>query len=304
MDIIDKKQQIPIFVHHEGNASYLKDCIKQAKKYNDRVILFGDRSNINMCQEWYDVSEFSSVLWQEFMIYYSNMSHYNDSYATQIIKRFFVFDDFMIKNNIKKCICLDSDVLVYINFSEISELDKYKAAFAIPKNQENMRIAASAGCSYWTQEALHEFLLYCIDIYKNQYGRLKEKWEYHQKNNMAGGVCEMNLLYWWWQQNQTYVLNWIKYSSEGVIDGHFGMSENYLENEYQMDKHEIGKRILVKDGLPYFFSVQHGPVKAWAIHFVGNKKMYMQYFRKHLRIAFWIPYLNKFKTILKHFLIQ
>lgn len=295
---------IPVFIHHEGNSSYVLDCVKQAEKFNERVILFGDKSNVHMCHEWYDVSAFTSTLWEEFAKYHSNMSYYSDAYAIQIIKRFFVFDDFMIKNSIEECICLDSDVLVFVNFSELSEIKGYEAAFCIPQNQENMRMAANAGCSYWKQEALHEFLLFCIDIYKNQHYKLEEKWEYHHRNQQPGGVCEMNLLFWWYEQNSEFIWNWIKYNVSGVVDCSFEISENFLENEYYMDKYKSGKRILVRNGLPYFDSIQYGPVRAWAIHFGGGSKMYMHYFRKHLKIAFWIPYIRSVKSIIKHFILD
>ncbi len=296
-------ENIPVFIHHEGNATYVEDCINQAEKFNERVILFGDKSNIDLSQEWYDVSTFTSVLWEEFAKYYRNMSYYNDAYAIQIIKRFFVFDDFMIKNGINECICLDSDVLVFVNFSKLTEIREYRAAFSIPQNQGNMRMAASAGCSYWTKDALHEFLLFCIDIYKNQHQRLEEKWEYHRRNQQPGGVCEMNLLYWWYEHNSESVWNWIKYNPQGVVDSNFALAENYLENEYYMDKHHIGKRILVRNGQPCFDSVQHGLVRAWAIHFGGGNKVFMHYFRQHLKIPFWITYVNKIKSKIKHFIL-
>ena len=86
--------------------------------YNERVILFGDKTNREMGSEWYDVSDFTSLLWEEFQQYYEHMSYYPTSYAIQIIKRFFIFYDFMVKNGIDECVIIDSDVLVFINFSE------------------------------------------------------------------------------------------------------------------------------------------------------------------------------------------
>lgn len=50
---LEVRKLIPVFVHHEGNASYVKDCIVQAQKYNERVILFGDKTNREMGSEWY-----------------------------------------------------------------------------------------------------------------------------------------------------------------------------------------------------------------------------------------------------------
>ncbi len=298
---MDVKYNIPVFIHHEGNASYLKDCIQQAKKFNKEVVLFGDINNKEMSPVWYDVSGFDSALWREFLKYYSNMSYYPESYAMQIIKRFFVFDDFMDKNNLNECINIDSDVLVFLDFSKLQKLRGYKAALCVPKEQGNMRIAASAGCAYWKKEALHNFCIFCIDVYKNQHFKLEEKWNWHKEHQQDGGVCEMNLLYWWWLKNMDHVWNWIQYNKEGVVDSNYNFSENFLENEYYKDKYNVGKRILIYDKIPYFCSIENGPVKAWAIHFGGGSKIYMHYFRKHLKIAFWIPYVNNVRSKIKKY---
>lgn len=295
---------IPIFVHHEGNAPYVKDCIIQAQKYNERVILFGDKTNKEISSEWYDASGFTSALWEEFRKYYEHMSYYPASYAIQIIKRFFVFYDFMVKNDIEECVTIDSDVLVFINFSEIPEIRNYKASFTIPKDQGNMRVAAGAGCAYWQKETLYSFLLFSIDIYKNQRDRLKEKWQYHIDNRQDGGVCEMNYLYWWYLENASNVWNWCQYNKEGVVDSNFNLSENFLKDEYYMDKHNIGKAIIVKNHKPYFSSKNHGLVPAWAIHFGGGSKIYMHYFRIHLKIAFWEPHVRRIKSKVKHFFLK
>ncbi|MCI8773058.1 MAG: hypothetical protein HFI50_03860 [Lachnospiraceae bacterium] len=300
---LEVRKLIPVFVHHEGNASYVKDCIVQAQKYNERVILFGDKTNREMGSEWYDVSDFTSLLWEEFQQYYEHMSYYPTSYAIQIIKRFFIFYDFMVKNGIDECVIIDSDVLVFINFSEIPEIRNYKAAFTIPKDQGNMRIAAGAGVSYWKRETLYSFLLFSIDLYKNQRNRLEEKWQYHIDNHQDGGVCEMNYLYWWYMDNADDVWNWCQYSKEGVVDSNFNLSENFFKDEYYMDKHNVGKVIIAKNHRPYFSSVKHGLVPAWAIHFGGGSKVYMHYFRTHLKIAFWVPYVRRVKSKIKHLFV-
>lgn len=286
---------IPIFVHHEGAQQYLRDCIMQAKKYNKRVILFGDKSNKEMCEEWQDVSSFNTPLWEEFKKYYRHLSSNTSKFEMLCFKRFFIFDDFMLKNNIEECISLDSDVLVFTNFSKIPILRVYNAAFAVYEGEN----AAWGGHGYWKEKVLHDFLTYCIEIYKNCRDKLDSYWKRIQKTHLPGGISDMTLLWWWYEENKKNVWLWTKYKKwGGVVDGNFCESINYLEEEYRLDKFKVGKKIVIRKGKPYFISIEHGLVRAWSIHFQGERKIYMHYFRKHLKIAFWIPYINLIKSYL------
>lgn len=295
-------RSIPIFIHHEGNSQYLKEVINQAEEYNECVILFGDKSNAYMTEKWVDVTNFHSNLWDEFMSVYENMSFYSYDYAVQIFKRFFVFYDYIEESNLDGFICLDSDVLVFVNFSTLELIKKYKTALCVPYDQSNMRIAAGAGCSYWTKESLKSFIDFCIYTYKHDRGWLLEKYQYHIDNNMPGGVCEMNLLYKWYIQHEDETWNWIKYNASGVVDQNFGLSENYLQNEYEMDKYNVGKVIKYVSNQPYFIHQDGHLVPVWAIHFGGGSKMYIRSFRRFKKIIYIIPYILEIKKIMNRLL--
>ena len=59
---------IPVIVHHETgekpqtggkkNQEYLRYCIAQAKKYNEKVVLLGDQYNKDWCDDWHDANDF------------------------------------------------------------------------------------------------------------------------------------------------------------------------------------------------------------------------------------------------------
>ena len=290
---------IPIFIHHEGKAHYLQEVIWQTEKYNEQVILFGDKSNSNMTSNWVDVTHFHSNLWDEFMEYFENMSFYPYDYSVQIFKRFFIFYDYLETNNLEKFVCLDSDVLVYVNFSMMSRLNEYKVALCVPQDQSNLRIAAGAGCSYWTKEALRSFIFFCIDNYRDNRGWLEEKYAFHVKNHLPGGVCEMNLLYMWYLDHVEETWNWIEYNATGVIDQNFGLSENYIQNEYKMDRYGVGKAIRFVGKQPYFILQDGRFVPALAIHFGGGSKMYIRSFRRFKKIFFTVPYVLEVKKCIK-----
>ena len=62
---------IPVIVHHETgekpqtggkkNQEYLRYCIAQAKKYNEKVVLLGDQYNKDWCDDWHDSTVFSKT---------------------------------------------------------------------------------------------------------------------------------------------------------------------------------------------------------------------------------------------------
>ena len=205
----------------------------------------------------------------------------------------------MERNGIEECICLDSDVLVYADLSKAIAAKKCSAAFHVPGNVTAWTplgyMSAWAGCAYWRKALLRDFVLYCVDIYKNHQDRLNDAWKIFRTKHLDGGICDMTLFTWWYaERGQTEnVWIWTKYSKRGVADVNFSVPDNYLEHEYRMDCFGAGKRIIVKKGRPYFVSKEHGPVRVLFIHFQGGKKIYMNYFRRHGKIAFWLPYMKK-----------
>lgn len=197
---------IPVLIHHEldekpqtggkRNQGYVKDCIIQAKQYYQNVILFGSKGNQSFCEQWCDVSDFNSKKWQEFLAVFENMSTYPDEWARGIFKRFFVFLEYLKETGERECIVLDSDVLIYQDYSELFDFSDIDAAMELPSNQKmemlpynnDYRWVACAGVSYFKTEALEDFLDFCIETYKNNKGLLNEKWEIHRKYGLPGGV--------------------------------------------------------------------------------------------------------------------
>lgn len=97
---------IPVFIHHEldqknqtggKGQQYVRNCIEQVKKYNEKVVLFGDLSNKDWCDEWKMVSNFKYERQECFLEAFENYSDYPDARAKGIFKCFFVFEEYMKK---------------------------------------------------------------------------------------------------------------------------------------------------------------------------------------------------------------
>ena len=178
---INKK--IPVFIHHEigekkqagkdNRQSYLKQCISQAEKFENEIFLFGDNTNESWARNFIDVKDITSEKWDEFTCYFHNYSTYPEAWAKGIFKRFFLFREYVLKNDVKNFFVLDSDVLLYANLSEFSFWDEIDFAAEMPlrqslKENDELRWTICAGVSYWTQQSICDFIDFCIDTYKNK----------------------------------------------------------------------------------------------------------------------------------------
>ncbi len=154
---------------------------------------------------------------------------------------------------IEKCYYTDSDVMLYDNLTTVFENYKeYDATYTLTESQENYRWAASACCSYWKRETLNKFCDFVLETYStDKIKTLEEKWNYHQTNNILGGICDMTLLYLFSREINFYSLSKVKNGK--AFDHNICVSENYFPNEYIMEKSgdRLIKKITWKNGKPY-----------------------------------------------------
>lgn len=273
--------EIPIIIYHEGSQEYLQECINQAKKYNNTVILIGDETNKDMNSDyWFHAAELETEEWREFSDLFYNMSTNSAKFELQCFKRFFMIYSLMKKNIINECIHIDSDILCYYDFSKFNVFDGiYDASLSIPKRQDAYRWGVSAMTSYWTKKGIASFCSFVIVAYKDKNALLTEKWNYHQKNNLPGGICDMTLLYLWSkQEKEIKILNTMEEFSIGddkvVIDNNIST----VENGYLYDKLFCLKKVTFYEGIPYLHKEDGTKIRTLALHFQGGAKRYMKFY--------------------------
>lgn len=137
---------IPVMVHHETgekaqaagkkNQEYLKYCIAQAKKYNEKVVLLGDEYNKAWCDDWHNANDFITEKWTKFHAVFENLSTYPTAWAEGIFKRFFLILEYLERNSFEECVIIDSDVLLYLNVSEYEPFRHCKVAAETPLLQD------------------------------------------------------------------------------------------------------------------------------------------------------------------------
>jgi len=238
---------IPVVILHRGISENIPSfAIRQAQEHNDRVILLGDVYHTPNHCEYYPISDYMDYRFQTMLRVYQHMHmNKNAEYRLNNILRWFVIADFMNKQDIPVVFAADSDLLLFSDVTEIQNTwTTCNALLCIPRYQEEYRWAASGHASFWKLEALKMFCDFAINCYCNKYAldMLKRKWEWHKKYNMAGGICDMTLLYRFYQTYPGMVGNLL----EAVPPRHIGQymhafdlslntSENCHLDEYEME---------------------------------------------------------------------
>lgn len=276
---------VPIIIYHEGRQSYLRECINQAKKFNNIVLLIGDESNEDLNSDyWFNEADLETDEWHEFSDLFCNMSTNPAKFELQCFKRFFMICSLMKKDIIHECVHIDSDVLCYFDFSRIKSCaGKYMASLGISQKQDGYIWSAGAAISYWSKEGIISFCDFIISTYRNRKELLTEKWNYHRKHSLPGGVCDMTLLYLWAkEQGESMILNTTKGFDVGgnlvVIDCNINSTANYLKDEYLYDGLFNMKKISFIEGIPYMHKGDGTKIQALALHFQGGAKRYMEFY--------------------------
>lgn len=298
-------KQIPVFIHHEADEKkqtggekgqkYVAYCVRQAESCNDDVVLFGDRSNCSFANHWEYAQDFLDEKWKRFKSVFINYSDFPEKWAEGIFKRFFIFENYMIRNRYERCIVLDSDVLAFVDFSRIGIFRKCPAAVEIPYDQDFLQLPEGNGLrqtvigavSCFTLEALTSFTDFCIEIFANKKELLREKIEAHRKYGIPGGICEMTILYHWLKTKPAeYYINLFLPHKGMICDSSFSQSDLYERNQFEMDRfwgHKIVK--FSGGGIPRFYTKTHMWQPVMAIHFQGWSKIYMKDIYENHRIG-------------------
>jgi len=314
---------IPVFIYHETGQkktfacgfkqSYVKYCIKSAEDYNDLVILLGDQSNIHWCKKGVLASEYENGKWARFKKVFVNLtSDYPDAWAQGFFKRFFLVEEYLKRNDYNECVILDSDILTYINYSELFDgLGIDVAHNTCPKDFSEDYNSSSAHVSYFTYKAIVEFTDYCIEQYENHNRVLWDFYEETIKNKWAGGVTEMGLLYMWLKDHpEVKGLNLLMEKEGAVCDNTFfsngrDYSGGYNGIRYAADPKYQMKKTIFKDGTPYFIKEDGSLVRAYVIHCGQITKMYMRDYYLHQKLGlmgktrFWLEQMRAIASGIK-----
>lgn len=271
---------LPVMIFHQGKPGYLKQVTQQASKWNSQVWLLGDETNKNCAAKWVDSTALESSMFQEFLKVYEHMSTRPYKAEMFCFESHFKYYSFAKKMGWNKFITMDSDVMVYHRFEE-SEFEDADAAFGWTENGETeIEWACDPFVTYWTIEAMEEFLRFCIEIYKGNKAVLLQKWNYHKKNKVPGGICDMTLFWLWRNRTDKKICNLVQEKDGKTYDILVNSPDNFQKNEYEFSNFRNMKRIYFRKGIPYLKKMDGRWVQAKVLHCNGHHKQCIRFLKR------------------------
>lgn len=277
MENTDKKNIIPVVIFHVGCPEHLPYSVHSAERWNDRVILLGDEANRHVAKEWFDADKLNLTRYNEFLKVFENYSTYTDFFAQICFKRYFLYYELMKEFDFDRLLVAESDLYNCADYSSIPSLKNAYAMVSTTEGQENnYGWSSCCHCSYWTREALDDFLNFCQNTFSDNKELLLKKWDYQREHGLLGGVCDMTLVYLWSRDNDR-VLNSAKIFDGGTIDQNLCDRVNYTEDEYRYNNVAKIKKYVIKSDesgrrQPYLVKKDGTQVRVFAIHCSGRAK--------------------------------
>jgi hypothetical protein len=268
---------IPIIQFFRGSQPWLALSLKQAERFNQKVVLIGDRSNQTLTAHHFNYTDYNQEF-QSFTEVYEHLSTNSVDFELYCFQRFFVLQQWMLKHHEERVFMVDSDLLLYADLTDRlyrKYLQGYEAALCIPQLQSQeseYSWTASPHVSFWTHSAIQSFTQSCLETYRSRKALLHQKYEHHQTMNQPGGICDMSLLYLWAKNNQT-VFNLLELKDGEAIDHNINSKDGLWKNQHQL-KSGI-KSIYFRQGLPY---EQETHQQYLGLHFQGTAKPLMAIF--------------------------
>lgn len=280
-----QREDIPVVIFHQGCPKHLPYSVSSAERHNKRVILLGDEANKHVAKEWFDSSRLGLDRYKEFEKVFVNYSTYSDFFSLICFKRYFLYFELMKELGFERIMVAESDLYNCADYSTIPTLhDAYAMVSTTEGQDKNYGWSSCCHCSYWTREALDDFLIFCQNTFEKNRALLEEKWNFHKEHSLAGGVCDMTLVYLW-MKDKPNVLNSALVFDGGTIDQNLCDRANYTANEYKYNSFaKIKKYVIKKDAggmrYPYLETVDGSLVKVYAIHCSGRGKAALAAFDK------------------------
>lgn len=182
---------LPIVFVHINNRDYLIYSLLQAKHSNpqSKIFLLGNSSNNSynfvdhrdVSDYDYNAKEFAKI----YRHYHTINPYQNELFCFQ---RWFIIRDFMVASDIKKCLCLDSDVMLYAN---LTEEEKKFAEFDLTLSRE-----FSPHCVFVNSlSALEKFCKFVVALYSDSslLKGLEQTLQECIQNKVYGGVSDMTV---------------------------------------------------------------------------------------------------------------
>lgn len=257
---------LPIVFVHRGNSRYLFYSLRQARQWNPAspIYLLGTKesrhlrrwvTHVDLNDHWGGAAAFAEV--------YQHHSRLGYDFELLCIQRWFALRDFMRHVNLKRCVALDTDILVYSDLTE--------ATSHLPDAGMTMT-GWSPHTNYVSRrEVLEQFCDFVTGYYEHpDAGRhLQARANDVQQRLGAAGVSDMS---WFWDFAEDHpgtVTQLLHERDRGRWDNTLTRADGFVMNK------DI-KRIEWRNDQPYGFSASDQKAHLfYLLHFQGTGKQYL-----------------------------
>ena len=219
--------------------------------------------------------------YERFLQRYVHLSRNPEDFEKICFRRYFILYAEAKRLKLKNFVLLDSDLMFFLNPSNHIKEIVGRAEFAASRiniqSDENKTI--SPHVSYWTLDALGDFINFILMAYdpiNGLFQQLREVYEKAVQSGVRGGVSDMVLLYLW-SKSRGYEksINSRSDSTAIFIDHNINVCHN--SDMYEYRGFAGFKRVNFWSELPTVATLEGGLSFPAILHFQGKAKMVMPY---------------------------
>jgi hypothetical protein len=226
-DVIVISDDHAVFVdnHHLGH-NFSVGLSTAMHPTNLRKSPIGNQSHANSRVHFQDIRLYSSSA-DDFGQYYRHLSpdHSRNrmKHELRCFQRWFVLQEYMMKNDIARSFFGDGDSTVFMNIkSAVRFREHCSAIINIDAQQHDLYWCAAGEASVWTVAAIVDFCSFTVEVYKTHLETLRIK------SNKMTSVVDMSLLWLWWVSHQNV-------TSAGWNTGRPFLSRNPNDDNNQLE---------------------------------------------------------------------
>lgn len=266
-----------IVIIHMGFAKYLLYVLRQIKitNPNSEIFLISDKENkkYSKYSTFVDISKIQSLESKSFKENYIHLGKSTPNYEMFCMLRWIILRDFMREYNIKECLHIDSDILIFSDLNKaLNPFSNYKISLA-----HNLALTMHIK----DIEILDEFSKYLLFKYTNENELNKLKDMYYKtdriNNGVAGSISDMDIS----REFFSRVKEPIGDLSEIVNDSIFDSAIVYGEPEFEMlkkGKYKL-KKIFFENKIPfcnYILNGENKKIKFHSLHLLTWTKLFIK----------------------------
>lgn len=264
---------IAIVLIHQNNSYYLPYSLSQVRSTNPEanIYLLGDRRNshyrevvsANLFDYFDGAKKFEEV--------YKHLSTNPINYELFCFQRWFILRDFMIKNSMKKCFYMDSDLMVYTNIQEEQKkFEEYELTLSSSPESDSY----SPHCMFINSiQALINVCNFSKELYEDSTltKTLEHQYKRRVDSNLLGGACDMTMF----REYYRLYPERIGFTSDVIAGTTYDHNINTDGGSYEMKNRR--KNIFWEDNYPCCNNHKlNRVIKFKVLHFQGNAKHYMK----------------------------